>query len=102
MNYAPASSNTPSLLGVSNYQIEGSHITIKGQLHEYSMHLGSGVIHVAGRGMLPVFPVHSQQRGRIFLPFVDSDPKTAEIVSKALMLANDKKIKDPAILSHLR
>ncbi|USR79751.1 DUF4132 domain-containing protein [Arcanobacterium pinnipediorum] len=90
------------LFGVSNYQIEGSHITIKGLLHEYSMHLGSGVIHVAGRGMLPVFPVHSQQRGRIFLPFVDSDPKTAEIVSKALMLANDKKIKDPAILSHLR
>ncbi|OKL45903.1 DUF4132 domain-containing protein [Boudabousia marimammalium] len=90
------------LLGVKNYQIEGSHVTIHGQLHQYSMHLGSGVIHVAGRGMLPVFPVHSQQRGRIFLPFVDSDPKTAEIVSKALMLANDKKIKDPAILSHLR
>lgn len=91
-----------SLLGITNYQIEGVHISIKGKLHEYSLHLGSGIIHVAGGGMLPVFPIHSQQRGRIFLPFVDSDPKTAEIITKALMLAEDTKIKDPAILAHLR
>lgn len=91
-----------SLLGITNYQIEGVHATIKGNLHEYSLHLGSGIIHVAGHGMLPVFPIHSQQRGRIFLPFVDSDPKTAEIITKALMLAEDSKIKDPAILAHLR
>lgn len=91
-----------NLLGITNYQIEGVHVRIEGDLHEYSLHLGSGIIHVAGRGMLPVFPIHSQQRGRIFLPFVDSDPKTAEIITKALMLAEDSKIKDPTILTHLR
>ena len=36
--------------------------------------------------------------GRLFLPFADDDPNTAEIVSKALLLARDAEIRDPAIL----
>lgn len=46
-------------------------------------------------------PVHSQHRGRLFLPFADPDPKTAEIVSKMLLLAQDDQIKDPTILEQL-
>jgi hypothetical protein len=38
----------------------------------------------------------------LFLPFADDDQKTAEVVSKALMLARDHEIKDPAILEQLR
>ena len=41
-------------------------------------------------------------RGKIFLPFIDEDPKTAEILSKILLLAEDQKIKDPYILQQLR
>lgn len=52
--------------------------------------------------MIFVIPVHSQHRGRIFLPFVDDDPKTAEIMSKILLFAEDKKIKDPKILSQIQ
>ena len=52
--------------------------------------------------MLHILPVHSQQRGRIFLPFVDEDPKTAEIMSKIILLAEDQKIKDPSILEQIR
>jgi hypothetical protein len=33
------------------------------------------------------------------LPFIDDDPKTAEIISKVLLFADDTKIKDPMILS---
>lgn len=51
--------------------------------------------------MINVLPVHSQKRGRIFLPFVDDDPKTAEIISKILLFAEDKKIKDPFILNQI-
>jgi hypothetical protein len=51
--------------------------------------------------MIPVLPVHSQHRGKIFLPFVDDDPKTAEIISKVLLFAEDGKIKDPAILESI-
>ena len=52
--------------------------------------------------MVFVVPVHSQHRGRIFLPFVDDDPKTAEILSKILLFAEDDRIKDPGILSQIR
>jgi hypothetical protein len=40
-------------------------------------------------------------RGRLFLPFADDDPKTAEIVSMVLLLARDHEIKDPVILGQL-
>lgn len=46
-----------------------------------------------GNAMVFVVPVHSQHRGRIFLPFVDDDPKTAEILSKILLFAEDDRIK---------
>ena len=45
--------------------------------------------------------VHAAHRGRLFLPFADDDPKTAEVISKALLFAEDDKIKDPAILEQL-
>ena len=43
-------------------------------------------------------PVHGAQRGKLYLPFVDEDPKTVEIVSKVVLLAEDHKLKDPTIL----
>jgi len=46
-------------------------------------------------------PVSAQHRGRIFLPFVDDDPRTAEVVAKVVLLARDDKIKDPTILQQL-
>ena len=86
---------------IANVKIEGHHAIIDGKLAEYSVHLGSGVVHQIGGAMIPVLPVHSQHRGKIFLPFVDDDPKTAEIISKVLLFAEDGKIKDPMILSNI-
>ena len=65
------------------------------------VHLGSGVVHQIGGTMLNVLPVHSQHRGKLFLPFLDSDPKTAEIISKVILFSEDKKLKDPTILSQI-
>jgi hypothetical protein len=48
-----------------------------------------------------IVAVRQPQRGRIFLPFVDDDPRTAEIVSKTILLARDEQIKDPTILSQI-
>ena len=79
-----------------------SHAKIQGSRGEYTVHLGSGVIHQKGGAMLNILPVHSQKRGKLFLPFVDEDPKTAEIMSKIVLLAEDKKIKDPFILQQIR
>ncbi len=90
------------LLKLGNVEFIGSHAKIHGTLSGYSVHMGSGIVHAEGRGMLAILPVHSQARGRIFLPFADEDPKTAEIMSKIILLSEDKKIKDPGILSQIR
>ena len=90
------------LLKLTNVEFIGSHAKIHGSLANYSVHMGSGVVHGEGTGMIAILPVHSQARGRIFLPFADEDPKTAEIMSKIIMLSEDKKIKDPSILNQIR
>lgn len=90
------------LLKLSNVVFIGSHAKIHGTLASYSVHMGSGVVHGEGIGMIAILPVHSQARGRIFLPFADEDPKTAEIMSKMILFAEDQKIKDPAILRQIR
>lgn len=91
-----------SLFQTKNVRLEGNHAIIDGKFGQYTVHLGSGVVHQIGNSMLFVVPVHSQHRGRIFLPFVDDDPKTAEIMSKILLFAEDGKIKDPNILAQIR
>ncbi len=90
-----------ALLKVENVIIEGNHAHIKGSMGEYSVHMGSGVAHKKGVGALNIIPIHSQSRGRLFLPFADSDPRTAEIMAKILLLAEDQKIKDPSILAKM-
>ena len=89
---------TLPLLRLNNVQVDGNHALVEGKLARYSIHLGSGVVHQIGGTMLSVLPVHSQHRGRIFLPFVDEDPKTAEIISKVILFSEDHKLKDPTIL----
>ncbi len=90
------------LLQIQNVILEGNFALIKGSLGEYSVHLGSGQAYKQAVGALYIIPVHSQHRGKIFLPFLDEEPKTAEIVSKIIMLAQDTKIKDPYILEQLK
>ncbi len=89
------------MLQINNVKIENSHALIEGHLGSYSVHLGSAVVHRQPGGSLCIVPVHSQHRGRIFLPFADNDPKTAEVVSKVLLLAKDREIKDPTILEQI-
>ena len=89
------------LFRVKNVQLQENHALIDGKFGQYTVHLGSGVVHQKGNAMLHVLPVHSQHRGRIFLPFVDEDPKTAEILSKILLFAEDEKIKDPAVIRQI-
>lgn len=86
------------LLKLTNVELKGSHAFIKGTLGQYTVHLGSAVVHKMAGGAVHILPVHSQHRGRIFLPFLDDDPKTAEIISKIVFLDEDSKIKDPNIL----
>ncbi|WP_322906934.1 DUF4132 domain-containing protein [Paenibacillus campi] len=93
---------TIRLMKLDNVTLDRNHAIIQGQLGEYSVHLGSANVYKQTVGAIYIVPVHSQHRGRLFLPFVDEDPRTAEIVSKILLLAEDRKIKDPQILEQLQ
>ncbi len=90
------------LLKLANVTVNKNHAIVEGAYGTYNINLGSGVIHKQGGAMIHVLPVHSQHRGKIFLPFVDEDPKTAEILTKVIFFAEDKKIKDVSILEQIR
>ncbi len=89
------------LFGLTNVTFAGNHAIIEGKRASYTVHLGSGVVFKRGGAQIAVLPVHSQHRGKLFLPFIDEDPKTAEIMSKIVLFAEDMKIKDPYILEQI-
>lgn len=89
------------LMELDNVRIDKNHAFIDGKHSAYTVHLGSGVVHRQPGGQLCILPVHNHAAGRIFLPFADPDPRTAEVVSKVVLLAEDEKIQDPTILEQL-
>lgn len=93
---------TSRLLKLGNVRVKDRYALIKGDLGEYSVHLGSAITRKMPGESLFIVPVHSQHRGRLFLPFADDDPRTAEVMSKVLLLARDRDIKDPNILDQIR
>jgi hypothetical protein len=93
---------TCRLLDVGNVRVDEPRVLIEGALGEYSVHLGSATVHRRPGGAVCIVPVSGQQRGRLFLPFADDDPRTAEVLAKVLLLARDREIKDPSILEQLR
>lgn len=88
------------LFKLDNVDVKTRNIVIKGSISDYTIHLGSGMVQRNGV-QLSIIAVQSQHRGRVFLPFIDSDPKSAEIISKMKLLAEDSKIKDPTILAQI-
>jgi hypothetical protein len=90
------------LLNLKNLDLKDRYALIKGELGEYSVHLGSAVTRKMPGETLFIVPVHSQHRGRLFLSFADDGPRTAEVMSKVLRLARDQEIRDPNILDQLR
>ena len=89
------------LFGLKNVTFSEKHILIEGKRAPYSIHLGTGAVFHRDGLYIAVLPVHSQHKGRLFMPFIDEDPKTAEIMSKMILFANDLKIKDPYILNQI-
>ncbi|MBX9694596.1 MAG: DUF4132 domain-containing protein [Cyanobacteria bacterium] len=85
-------------------RIDGKFLVVQGDLRTYKIHLGSANIQmepndeylciVAARGA-------SAQQTNVFLPF-EGDNVLALIISKAIMLADDKNIKDPSIVSQIK
>jgi hypothetical protein len=81
-------------------------LVVRGDLRTYKIHLGSGNVLMAPdnqylcivRKQSVSDPTHS---GAVFLPF-EGDDTLSIILSKALLLADDRKIDDPTIVRQIK
>jgi len=92
---------TCQLFKLKNVNVSKNHVHIEGVLGQYTVHLGSGVCHKVPGRYLSILAVNSQHREKIFLPFIDDDPRSAEVMSKVLLLAKDDEIQDPTVLTQI-
>ena len=76
---------------------------MQGSLRTYKIHLGSGNILMKPNDQyLCIVPKQTQSdHGKVFLPF-EGDRTLSVIISKALLLADDAKIKDASIVSQIK
>ena len=78
-------------------------LVVRGQKRTYKIHLGSGNILMEPNDQYLCIVPDSRGKaaqGDLFLPF-EGDNMLSIILSKALLLADDTKIKDPTILSQI-
>jgi len=79
-------------------------LIVRGDLRTYKIHLGSGNILMSPNDQYLCIvpkPSDSQEGGAILLPF-EGDNLLSIILSKALLLAEDCKIKDPTVVNQIR
>jgi hypothetical protein len=90
----------PKLRIADRCELGDRFLRVRGTLRTYRIHLGSGnILMEPNDAYLCVVP--GRGSARIALPF-DDDPTLSVILSKALLLAADDKIKDRTILSQMR
>lgn len=93
----------PRLKVSGHCEIRGRFLHVKGQRKTYKIHLGSGnVLMEPNDQYLCIVPDRSANKAgsRLFLPF-EGDQTLTLILSKAFLLAEDWKIKDPTIVSQI-
>lgn len=81
--------------------VDGHFAYVEGTRARYRVHLGSGNIHLEPSGTYLCIVPRRSQTEKIHLPFEEEDFKTAEVLSKVLLLAEDASIKDRSILAQL-
>jgi hypothetical protein len=94
----------PRLKIATQCALTDNFLVVKGNLRTYKIHLGSGNILMEPNDQyLCIVPAQSTEAGkdRVFLPF-EGDTTLSVILSKAFLLAEDAKIKDPTILSQIK
>jgi hypothetical protein len=93
----------PKLKIASRCELHDRFLHVRGDLRTYKIHLGSGNILMEPNDQyLCIVPDRRPtNREKVFLPF-EGDSTLSVIVSKAFMLADDARIKEPGILSQIR
>ena len=83
---------------------DAKFLHVRGKLRNYKIHLGSGNIMMSPNDLyLCIVPERKEGtlNDKIFLPF-EGDNMLSIILSKALLLAEDDKIKDPTIVRQIK
>jgi hypothetical protein len=96
----------PRLKIADRCSLKDKFLVVRGQLHTYNIHLGSGNILMDPNAQyLCIVPGRGSwtrgQSANPFLPF-EGDQTLSIILSKAFLLADDTKIKDPSIVNQIR
>lgn len=82
-------------------RLQGPYLQVQGDVRGYRIHLGSGNVLMDPNNQYLCIVEAKQSEPSLFLPF-EGDRLLALILSKALLLANDRAIKDPGILAQIR
>ena len=91
----------PGLGIASRCRLEERYLVVEGKLSTYRIHLGSANVQMEpSKQYLCIVRDRASPRKNVRLPF-DGDETLSLIVSKAFMLADDDKIKDPSIRSQI-
>ncbi|HEY1757540.1 MAG TPA: DUF4132 domain-containing protein [Bryobacteraceae bacterium] len=91
----------PKLAIRDRCRLDGRFLVVRGDLHEYRIHIGSGnVLLEPGSLYLCIVQGSGDTAAHLPLPF-EGDRILGLVLSKALLLANDTKIKDPTIARQL-
>jgi hypothetical protein len=87
----------PKLAIRDRCRLDGRFLLVRGDLHEYRIHIGSGnVLMEPGSRYLCIVQGAGDTAASLPLPF-EGDRILGLVLSKALLLINDSKIKDPTI-----
>ena len=91
----------PKLAIRDRSRLDGRFLVVRGDMHEYRIHIGSANVLVEpGSRYLCIVQGPGDAAANLPLPF-EGDRILALILSKALLLAKDTKIKDPTIARQL-
>lgn len=88
-------------LGERRLEFHERYVLVHGKLADYRIHLASGHVYIEPGAYLCIIPASLHDHSRVRLPFAEQDNKTAEIVSKVMLLAHDDEIKDASILRQI-
>ena len=91
----------PKLAIRDRCRMDGKFLRVRGDLHDYRIHMGSAnVLMEPGSRYLCIVHGPGDTAATLPLPF-EGDRMLGLILSKALLLVNDKKISDPTIVRQL-
>ena len=90
-----------SVLGLTNIAFLKDNISVRGTYGTYLINIRTGLVFKEGKGNLLLDTVYSTDKP-LLLDFIDEDPMTADIVSKAVVLSRDETLRDPAILREVK